>query len=655
MASKKPPSPLDVITTAQPGSPEWMNAFSQLNPEDQATIFNQVAPAFNFEGAVSDGQFSDPTMIDQGAEIDTSQLDPLTGGPGFGRAGTSYSLPAGMAGMQPSIDPTSQQILQFGGPNIPSYTAAGKLDPRDLGQEAQMQNLYQDQVSSLGDLLMSAIAGPGAIDPSTFAPNVQMPTEKLSTPGMDKLNRYASGSGYKAYIAKKMQAGETDDEAFADLMAYVTAPETATASQADKAARDEVRNSMPPNSFQQNPQTTAELSVIANRLGMSPAELTQPTTGTGAKQATADYNLNDVQNFASGLFNDVSTDRSNLANAWQDPNSGTYYTSAPVETPSAATTKFRNLGLPTPFEQYTDPKFLNPALQAAAPNLGAEMQAGEQARLAAQSDFERAQQRAQNTSLNAQDLVDAWNKMYPDTSGAAASALRGDIGALPENAGRMSAADQLTSALASMPEFAGGGAQPAPSLTPPKTYPGINLGGRVTGTSLGNYMGRVATQPAPTGEKNQLTGVVDEGTKRVGGNPQYFYVTDDQGRVHLSTDNSKLAGQGRPIGPDPLTSAIFNFAPPQNFVTTGNRAQGQPLTNRYVQQSQAQARQANQDFTNANIQRFRANQYTPPDVGAAIDAWERANVMANVAHRTPFQDAIIQRLLGQRAVGLRGA
>src|SRR5215813_7971947 len=125
MAKQK--SPLELITTADPSSTEWQNAFDQLSPQDQQQIFN-----FTFNSPMTE---------------DTSSMEDT-------------------GGMGPGLDPSSLALTSYmGGVNIPQFTSAGKLDPWDLGQAQAQLNLAQDLTSANMDLGMAGMFGPGAIDP----------------------------------------------------------------------------------------------------------------------------------------------------------------------------------------------------------------------------------------------------------------------------------------------------------------------------------------------------------------------------------------------------------------------------------------------------------------------------------------------------------
>ena len=408
MAAKKTPkpkSPFEVITTADPSSDEWQNAYDQLSPQNQSEIFN-----FG----------TDPTSS-QAQPFGFADFGEDSNLPGL--AGTGYTLPYGFDTSGVGIDPTSQGLTQFsGGVNIPQFTAAGKLDPYDLSQEVTRTNLFQDQVSSLMDLGMAGLAGPGAIDPSVFAPEQKLPTAKdrIATPGLDLLERYAKGTGYRAFLAKKMlpteMGGEnmTDDEALASLWEQVNKADDKTIDPKLQAAQAELKKSLPANTYQSNQLTPPSQQYGAAGLG------TTPSTDTAAKQSVGPYDTGLVTGFAAKLFQDSLADQSAIGSAWQDTEGivdpkrpGAYYSDSPVETPSAATKSFTEAGLPTPVEKYTDPKYtqmLGQSLGYGDQQALAQTLAEQDARTkAVQSQFDTAKAGALQADLSDQALQSAWN------------------------------------------------------------------------------------------------------------------------------------------------------------------------------------------------------------------------------------------------------
>jgi hypothetical protein len=96
------------------------------------------------------------------------------------------------------------------------------------------------------------------------------------------------------------------------------------------------------------------------------------------------------------------------------------------------------------------------------------------------------------------------------------------------------------------------------------------------------------------------------------------------------------------------TRAMFNFFAPKAPVTVERLDSGK------VKQSETQRAKARRSFDVANTARYQAKNAVSEDLGDAVRALANANYAARTG-RTPFLDAVMQRFLGQRAVGLRGA
>lgn len=611
--AKKPPSPLATIGTAPVGSTEWLNAFDQLSPQDQASVYN-----FGM---------NDPTAGDlEGTDFSGGGADF-----GGGLAGQGYAIPDTLSGMNnASIDPGSQGLIQFGGGvNIPQFTSAGKLDPYDLSQEATRNNLYQDQVTSLMDLGMAGLAGPGAIDPAAFAPIVTQPKDRLKTPGLDLLNRYAKGTGYRAYLAQKILGGATDDEALADLWNQVNKkvdPNDKTISQADRDKQQALINSLPANTFQSN--TLVPPSATGGIQGQNQ---------TPAKASVDPYNTAAVVGFASDLFQKSIEDQSALSGAYQDPKTGTYYSDFPTTTDSPATLKFHNAGLPTPVEKYTDPKFIQQAF-----NTIPDLSINDQAYTGLSQDLQNQQDQASADALKLGQNYDQMAQVWDQYQKQLETKKQADAANNVEQQ-RAMAATNLNRATAAMPE---NGPMPAAQQ---RTLPGINLGGRITGTSSDTY-GRVQPPAQPPRSQSQMmqdTFVM----------PNLHMVADPQqpwaralgnGLFNVGTQAQANAGQTRGPVANP-NQQVFDFSNPLSRPADNT---AQRMTQQQVSQARTAKQAADRRFIDANTQRFRNATYNTPqsDVNSLNAIWS-----AQSNKSSPYQDAILQRLLAQRVAGLRGA
>lgn len=548
------------------GTDSWMQAFNQLSPEDQAAMFN-------FAGAPTDSAQQPEGFADQGE------------GSGLGLPGTGYTIPSslGGAGADYSTDPAYQGLLQFGGGvGIPQLTSAGNLDPYDLSQEASRVNLMQDNASSLADVVLASLAGPGAIDPNSFNPITTPPENKLKTPGLTLAGRYARGGGYQGFLSQKIANGETDAEAVADMWDLVNAPDSSTLNPQDKAARDELIRSLPNNT---KPQ--------------------QAIPGITPDDPRNAYDQDRITNFAGDLFGKVSQDLAAQESAYQDPQTGTWYEDMPTTVDSPLTKKFRDLGLPTPTAQYTDPMYLDQMMSAANPNAAQENQAETQ-RQGSQDDiiaklFQDSQGAGQDYSnqlqgLNTFDKTQQQNRMHPH-----------DIQGLMRNG---------------VPVQGDG--------TPMPQKPRADL----FGTPQHNPL-------APVGAVQQSRAPMEQGT------PQFSF-TDLQGQPGVGSygtaQTQDMAGhvmdffKNMPLG----AAQADKREKPQLVTRTGTAQAGQNYNSKVKTATDAYSREWGR----------RNNQISAGRTGE-IQALANAN-FAQQQGRSPYVDAVMQRLLGQRAVGVRG-
>jgi hypothetical protein len=533
-------------------------------------------------------------------------------------AGTGYG---GAAASGFELDPMYQQLAQFGGGvNIPSLTAKGALDPYDIGQEAQRVNLAQDQASSLADLIQAALAGPGAIDPSSFAPVRTMPTERIATPGLTRLNAMAEGSGYKGYIAQKIKGGATDDEAVADLFNFLDAPEDESIDPKLRETKQSIIDSLP-SAFKSGNQLTLPSQGVNTRTGTSAA------AGRPAQDTRDLFQESEIGRVAEDLYMKAYDDRAKVDVGWEDPDHpGTYYTQAPTEEDSAATTKFKNLGLPTPFAAYDDPKYLQMAYDTLAPGVNQEGANWDE-------QVAKTQRESDKVAKESQGPIDrniATQKRYRDTGGyrwemppAPPPMGRGDVTEDPTTGGTVDANGHgvfsLRSHGAMSPVDANGHGvmsdySPSPQPVPPRFD--------------------MNTQPSPT--KVPIRGIA---------NPDGGF---DFG-----------SATARPAESQAMANRILNFVGGMPLGGGSDRGTKTVTLNAdTARQSASAADAARRKFAAANIARYQATQALGNDQGNAITAWENARYNAMpVAQggrgRTPFVDAIMQRKLGQRALGLR--
>jgi hypothetical protein len=403
----------------------------------------------------------------------------------------------------------------------------------------------------------------------------------------------------------------TDAEAVAELWQLVDRPDSPDLDKATRDKRDEIIRSLP-----LNPQAPGITPPSAMTAAGSPTAPVLTSTGeAGAGGANRNYDLLRINNFASDLFGKVATDQAATQAGWSDPATGKYYSSAPVEEPSYLTTKFRNLGLPTPIERYDDPARMQELLSQVAPNYPQDL-ANQQTQV---SDLQAAQDaalsRARRLDASDTDVQQALTEMTRRNTANQAQLQRaqglGDLG----------------SVLAEQSDI---------GRTPPQQRrggPTINLGGRITGTGTDTY-GRTRTNPNATGEGSKVAGPGLAPLQQV---PTWAYGSPDTGFQTAGSQGEAMARA--------LYGGFFGIG--------DKKSQATKLTPQVASQSKKARTAADRAFEQANTNRFRATQATTPDRDTAMQAAGQAYAMANLLNRTPFLDAMLQRQLGGRAQGLR--
>ena len=570
MAKKDPKT----ITELQPGTNDWIKAFDALSPQDQASIFGQATtPAvdYTFGNAAAD-----PLGWGQIAGNDPLGLGQISAPAGRGGA----PVAPGFQGIE--MDPMYQQLVQSGGGvNIPTLTSKGALEPYDLGQEAAMVNLMQDNATSMADLIQAAMAGPGAIDPQAFAPVVTKPTERIATPGLTRLNNYAERGGYQGFIARKIRdEGASDAEATADLYNTLATDDSKLSPEALDYKKELIES-------------------MESAFG-SGQQLVPPSGGRGQNQRASQetrnlYDESDIAKWATDLYEKVSEDQAKVDVGYEDPeHPGSYFTEAPTEEDSPAMQKFRNLGLPSPFESYTDPDRMEQMYQAMAPSMGAEGAAweGNVARTAAEQERIGKEERG----INERNL--ATQKLFKENFQPAGFVP--PPGAGPPPVPRAAFAGRNTpQSMVRLPLHE----PPAPfSLAPANFQP----------DRMKQDIGGIAN---PAGGFDFETGV----------NPQQRAMANKL----VNFIGSPLIGGGEKRGTEVV-----------------------PLNQETAKQSAAQAAEARKRYAAANAARFGATQALGDDQRNSILAWENARHAA-MRGDTPFIDVMKQRKLGQRAQGVR--
>lgn len=600
------------------GSQEWFDAFDALPYADQVSLINQSRDETAAEGE---------GFADFGV------------GSGLGLPGTGYTLPdvlGGQGGAQ--LDPRFQALLQFGGgAAMPTYTSAGKLDPYDLPQEAARNNLVQDQATSLADVILSSLAGPGALDPSTFAPIETAPTDRIATPGLTQLDRYARAGGYKGYIAQKMRDGATDDEAIADLYNFISAEEKPNDPPDVRATRQAIIDSLPT----AYGGSDTKISPPSGR-----GQQTQRSAGTAGQSIRDLYDETGITKWANDLYMKVADDQANVAAGWTDPKTGFSYTKGPSYEESPIAKKFSSLGLPTPFAAYDDPQYLNMAYDTMAPNLGAETAGQTATNAQLQKTTDQAQAEFRDIGDRNIDMQKAYRDLYVQPGEQVTVNPENQLNNLASAMSRM-VPPQQTGGVPQQPASAAAAAAPLPT----------QAGGRVGAPQ--QYQPPLPTPPAFT--PADVTASGDAYNRAFG--------------LAAMMMRPQTIEPGQPRNPAVNKSVIANPAGGYDFQDSLGGAQAHAFMNQFAnfipmngkgrgtkvervnpttaKASQTASDTARKKYTDAYNTQYRAGQSITPEQIQAINAYGNASFQARQG-RTPYVDAITQRLLGQRAVGLRG-
>lgn len=273
-------------------------------------------------------------------------------------------------------------------PDVSYFTTKGKTKPADLAEEAKRVNLLQDYGSLSVDNILSGYAGGGAYDVGAFTPTYEYGAP-LNVPGRRKAEALAKAGGWQGFVSDLiLNQGMSPAEAENELYKVISAPDDATLAPADRAKKQSLMESLPPN------MSTGPVAP-GNRVGGKPA------TGRAA------YDTKQITDFTSKVWGDLMSDPDV---AYQDPKTGLAYSKTPEEalqkTPQMAA--YDKFGIPYPTASYEDQKYVDAMTQMESGLGPDEYQSaldrfgGEQARLG---------QRATRTSSNLASAQTAADKL----------------------------------------------------------------------------------------------------------------------------------------------------------------------------------------------------------------------------------------------------
>lgn len=225
----------------------------------------------------------------------------------------------------------------------PSMDSSGNVEPFSLDTAKDLFNWQQDLGDLTADPVMAAYGGRGSFDPAAFAPVVTPVGEPIDQAGSRYVNAMASAQGgYESYLAQKIAGGMTPGAAVADMWAKINAADSPDAPQDVKDQAAALTASLPPITST-NPATGAP-SYQQQTVG----DLTTPE----GRAASSD--VNSITSTANDLFYKMTSDQ---PVGYTDPNTGLQYAGSTQE-PSDLAAHFAELGIPTPFKSYLDPKYL---------------------------------------------------------------------------------------------------------------------------------------------------------------------------------------------------------------------------------------------------------------------------------------------------------
>ena len=509
-------------------------------------------------------------------------------------------------GDSPEFDDAAMEVMGYGTADYPQFTAKGEIDPFDLSQIISRMGLVNNQASRIADYSTLAMMGsdPGMYDVNAFNPTVTGPTERLRSPGRENLSRLVSGgTPYERYIAELMTTrGMSGAAAVQQMMRDINEPDDPSLSAADRQAKQDLIDSL--SSF------SLESKAAASGFPYAPG-------GADKDKNTIEYDIPGLVSLASDWDKMLQEDPLE-GEGWVDELGefgppGTRYTEQPLVEDSDAAEWYKSRGLPLPTEQYTDPKYMDALVAAAAPTYGQELYEREQGVGTATRARDQAFQKNRNAGMDLSELERA-----------------------------------MASGVLDEPE---GAKLPWPSLIPLTGETGLEAGPPGGVTSPG--FGRVTASPglnavafnelSPEAQLERLNrtggqGIIDRaGTRapRSGGAGTGASVAREQPpHVPMFKGNQQVAGV--------IGAPGFNFG----------QFAGMPGELRQMKESDiAAARkrrgQTSRDAVRAQGDWYASTQRATPGILAAQRTMGETEAAARFG-RTPSRDAVMQRLLGLR-------
>lgn len=366
---------------------DFAQIFQSLSPDQQQQLLNGAG------------------LGDAFANNDTTGQD--TGG--FGGSLNQMAFMGSQGGMplqaQPDYGSDLGAMLSGG---IPELTAKGKVDPVDLTQMAKRLNYTQDVGGSMFDVAQALFAGPSAwgdetmFQPKTTYSGTPIPARKLDdgtyapvTASAQMLDDYTKNGGYEGFVADQIRLGKTPSQAIAAVRQLASVDPTSVKDKKQQQQILDIRNTLP-------------VMYRTDPIDGTPKEVDRSTA------KWTDFSEKDMLDFATGLYKDKTTSDLSTQTLNFDPSTGAFYPSMKTEESDAAK-KFRNAGLPTPFERFDSPEYMQRAFNEVQPGYQqSDEQWGQQMQgLAKTNDdiFKAANQSDKNQA----DLAKIWAQVQPPT------------------------------------------------------------------------------------------------------------------------------------------------------------------------------------------------------------------------------------------------
>lgn len=316
----------------------------------------------------------------------------------FGFQKANFVPPGYEGAYSPELTQQQYDLGQYTGAPV-SMDSYGNVDPWSLDVAKDLENWQQDMADLTADPVMAAYGGPGGFDPQAFAPIVTPVGEPVDQPGTRYVNAMAqSGGGYESYLAKKILGGMSPGGAVADMFAKINAGASPEAPPEVQAEREQLLASLPPNT-----DTDPTLQAPSAQAQAAAFDFTTPE---GRNTST---NQGAIFDTANDLFYKMTSDQ---PIGYTDPKTGLGYAGS-IEEPSELAAHFEELGIPTPFEKYTDPEWLGAALpEGYAQQRGQEIE-GAQGRIGQAKDV------VARTKENMQQLRQGWRDTAENRAEAA--------------------------------------------------------------------------------------------------------------------------------------------------------------------------------------------------------------------------------------------